>query len=430
MIIWASLTKLPDTNFFSRLASPLTGHRSGQILFLLFLVYGIGSILSRSLMEVAGSLLSLISLLFTLRFLLSPAHWRSPTRDCWMFLGAVLYIVFSFTKLIEVPNPHRLHIIVPDLLFFLIPFLFFHPPILERIRSIFDDRKLSLLLGTLGLCYIASVVMGLYSALGAGSPGAAGFLKITILFAYNHLIGLLFFLTLLRSRKTFGRFRSEHFFWMATLILIGVIASGSRTATMVALLSWLFAAGPWILKKFPRWSLLLFLGLSVLGTSLLYQHNHSFRSRYQGLYSYLTANAPLRSLSIRQAIWDYNWRLFKENPLTGVGYRQNAVTQEVVDAEALPIKFRQKSFVHYAHNQFLQLLAEGGLVGCFLFLMAMGLLIFRIEGGGFLLLGLAAASLTDSPLTDGKMFHAFYFYLLLLTLLTKIRPGWHRRVAS
>ncbi|WP_051963080.1 O-antigen ligase family protein [Deinococcus misasensis] len=85
--------------------------------------------------------------------------------------------------------------------------------------------------------------------------------------------------------------------------------------------------------------------------------------------------------TIRQAVWDYGWRMFQDAPYLGHGVGQFGVISPMyrLSHETSPV-YVHGGWVNYAHNDVLQILSELGLVGLGLWLAVLLLaMVHRIQ---------------------------------------------------
>jgi O-antigen ligase len=87
---------------------------------------------------------------------------------------------------------------------------------------------------------------------------------------------------------------------------------------------------------------------------------------YQHLHERLTTQA---GVSERQFLWNFNFNLFKQRPLFGIGFGGNEDAAHFYVREVLHQKPGSDIFVGHAHQLFLQLLAGTGIFGFTVFLL-------------------------------------------------------------
>jgi O-antigen ligase len=83
------------------------------------------------------------------------------------------------------------------------------------------------------------------------------------------------------------------------------------------------------------------------------------------------------TLNSRTVIWSAGWKIFREHPLVGIG--ANAFRLEVSRILAEPIRVEESSPAPPAHNTFLSVLVEQGVVGFAIFCALLGSLGFSVS---------------------------------------------------
>jgi len=399
------------TNFF----------KSPKVFVLFVFLYGIGALTSRSIMEFSASFF-VIQTLIAVFFLWDPR--MTVSRRAALVL-ALLYVSFHLLRLSLLPRISLKHLVVPDLLFFLVPFSFLNP-LLE-----FNLKKVAGWLHKIAESYlvvfasIAAVVLltSIYQIFIKGAGGATGLMRITIFAAYGQLALLSLVLALLYVRFRVGRFGGTHFLILASVLLVSIVLTSSRTATLVGVLMWLAVALPRIFDRY-RWRGLL-LSLAGLATciSVLLVVNPVAFERYLQV-TRRRDEAPLyMSLRSREFLWRHNRELFEKNRFFGVGYRQNVVRPHRDFPEEVGVNFSMKPQAHLAHSLYWQSLAEGGLLGTALLLLALGALCISLPISAFVFAAVLLSGSTDSPLSSPKMFHPIFFSILMLFILSCLEPG-------
>ena len=141
--------------------------------------------------------------------------------------------------------------------------------------------------------------------------------------------------------------------------MVALIFNGTRGAWL-AVLFLLIVLGVTLLRTHKKAIILggmvLLLLLGVAG------QNHGLQERVHTL-----GDASFQSNSERLLMWQSAWTMFLDHPLTGIGAQNYA--QQYQNQYISPLA-KERYQVH-AHNNFLQILAEQGIVGftafCFLF---------------------------------------------------------------
>ncbi|MGQ9633002.1 MAG: O-antigen ligase family protein [Bryobacteraceae bacterium] len=150
--------------------------------------------------------------------------------------------------------------------------------------------------------------------------------------------------------------------WRAiTLLAItAVVVTASRTAFVVACMAFLFVLWTWRETDLPqKLSAVLLLGVLLTGPS--YLTPPPARQRLAALPQEITRG----TLHNRTQIWKAGWAVFRQRPLHGVG--AGAYAQSVRPWLGVPARPGHR---YVAHNTYLSVLVECGLVGFTLFLAA------------------------------------------------------------
>lgn len=145
----------------------------------------------------------------------------------------------------------------------------------------------------------------------------------------------------------------------------------------------------------------------------------------------------------RLFIWRITWNMFAEHPVSGIGYDRYNVEYlnyqaRFYDDPGNSIHFDRAANLKQADNEYLQILAETGVVGLLLFIVLLSLLytsVFRIlkatkhktkNEGAIITLATSVTvviihSLVDNPLRNLPTQIVFYFALGMIGLLAKER---------
>ena len=192
-----------------------------------------------------------------------------------------------------------------------------------------------------------------------------------------------------------GRLRKRDFFELV-LYFVALILSGKRMLFVIPVLvgaaALLFSK---MRHKFTK-AVWLLLGLAaVLGVT------YFFVPQMAIMYKRLIGNASSKyydPLSGRGELWKYSIQMFQERPLLGYGFGSyNAYAYDLGD-----LRDGQR-WNYFAHNCYLQLLGETGLVGTALFT---GMLVYA--------LAITVKGFQRSTSTQGKYYLMFSFYLQLM----------------
>ena len=180
----------------------------------------------------------------------------------------------------------------------------------------------------------------------------SGFMGHPLTLAYN-----LIFATLLFSFFCYGSYLEGHksrAFWWASSVLLCIsilLLSGSRWPLVVLAISGLLWTSKVILK---RWKIAAMLGVLFAGAIFL---EGSLIGRFSEVYS----KGRVKTEEIpRLVFWKIHTKMFVDNPVWGVGY--SARTVGSVDYYTKN-GYNSMERKYSAHNQYLQVLADSGLVG-------------------------------------------------------------------
>jgi O-antigen ligase len=157
---------------------------------------------------------------------------------------------------------------------------------------------------------------------------------------------------------------------LATIMAVAIVVSGSRGGVL-ALVAELIFLGLILLisrRKSPPLEALALLGIVILAVGLgswllgperlLKRLNDSLISEAQGEYGRLT-------------LWRNAWKIFTDHPFTGIGLG----AYEAIYSQYDPANGRYRTA--YAHNDYLQLLTDCGILGGIIGLAFLGLLFWR-----------------------------------------------------
>lgn len=153
-------------------------------------------------------------------------------------------------------------------------------------------------------------------------------------------------------------------FLLTGVVFYGLIASTSRSG-ILSLAAALFVLFAFCLRREGKKALPRAAGLAVLFVALFAATVTLNQSRGAALMDKMedVVEKPL-SIANRDSIWAASWAMFATHPLKGVGLGQ--YKWNYIDATK-EMKRRWPSiepkYTHWAHNEFLQWLAEGGVLG-------------------------------------------------------------------
>jgi O-antigen ligase len=155
--------------------------------------------------------------------------------------------------------------------------------------------------------------------------------------------------------------------------------------------------------KSPRTLGLVLVSLLGLGAAVVLS---STASRFD--FSKLLASS---SVVGRFEIWKINWQMFLDSPVWGTGFKQNLIS--VADYPSLHPYVKMSASGWFAHNTYLQVLAESGIVGFVLF--------FGFLGGAFIykphtrwfVIAILTTGLTETILYIPRTMPAMIFFITL-----------------
>ncbi|MDR0453410.1 MAG: O-antigen ligase family protein [Deferribacteraceae bacterium] len=173
---------------------------------------------------------------------------------------------------------------------------------------------------------------------------------------FGNLIALVTALGICALLLRFYRSKRERNIYIAMTLLsfAGLIASGTRGA-MIALMAGIVAL---LICVFRARGILLSALVCAVAVLLVYIIP-DLRTRFAESLSFARWGDHTTSLGWRFVLWEESWRVFRENPLTGVGFGNLA------EYYLKPLKTLHEDgmSVAHAHNNFLQILAEHGILG-------------------------------------------------------------------
>lgn len=249
------------------------------------------------------------------------------------------------------------------------------------------------------------------------SPRAQGFYSHPLTLAYVALVFLPF--------VTSGLFRAPRDWraWVSFLgILLLIVASKSRTVQVVSLL--VIVGNAWLLLRGRARAITMVILSAVVAIVLVTENPISKR-----FHESLEANAATEGYTDdRMVFWHVHWEMFKDRPLLGHGENLDTAYRTPY-YEALGFKDFPKKYE--AHNLFLQILVNGGLVGLAAFCTWIGWIIFglvRARGTAFgsapiqSVLALLLAGMTQNAFQDSEVRYALMLPVVIAVLCYPRRP--------
>jgi len=363
-------------------------------------IYGTGVGVSQSLMSLGGTLFAF----WGIAFLWPNLSKKSKLSN--LALSSVLLITFLSTGVLA-RNQDRVFTRALEL----IP-LFFVPLgilVLHRQLDEFHKQLASKVLNRITMLSVSvSCLYAIYQFLFLKVPGIA-FFRNPIYLAYSLLpIFLVFLWKIYQPRSDTARLQSFFVF----LVFLGLIATQNRVTPIVAILSVAFleirkirAERKFSLKKYL---LAMFIGVTFLGSGLALNPALKEKlSRPMGLQD--------PSTSARMTVWKENYKIFMQNPIAGVGFLKNGI--DTAERTEYQNHWTPGTLI-YAHSVYLQILAEGGILGFFLLgfwlysLMKIDQAIVFVTVSFFLIAGI-----TENITVNSKPFHAFLFAIGAINFL-------------
>ncbi|MEZ4871816.1 MAG: O-antigen ligase family protein [Bdellovibrionales bacterium] len=338
----------------------------------------------------------------------------------WLFwCVALLGALFGPTKSFEVKK-----FIVADLRWILLiyAFSFIWAQRWDRFKSIIPT--LFFFAGLVAIYAIVQVPTGLELAREVGNPKNAvgeywrshGFFYSTMTYSYS--FGMIFCLMLaLWIYKVFDGLVGKYLLPITTVLIgISLVLSFTR-GLWLALAAAVFAMLYTVRRKWGYW----LIGGGTVLVLLAMAVSSVFRERVTSIVDFENA-----SNVGRLQVWQGNWAMFLDNPILGVGHRQNT--------EFLPKYYEQigleTDYVSNAHNTYLQILGGMGLLGLlfyigfmFLFLKTAWVLwrdsqdkLLKSVGLGSLgaMICLHVGGMTQVNIFDGEVNHVFVFIVGIL----------------
>lgn len=234
---------------------------------------------------------------------------------------------------------------------------------------------------------------------------AIGFFNMPLTFAYVLGFWGCYALGKAAAEKKFSFLNLLAIFSSGICVLTSQTRGGWVAFAVVLFLAFLFFS-----RRQKIYSLIIasILGLGLLQNPTLMQRLHSI------------VDVRDKSNSQRLVLWEAHLRIFKDNPLFGVGYGQ---TERLLPDYYERIGHPEVKFYSYSHNNYIQHIASGGIVGAlghyfiqFFFLWAAWIVYRRKESNPTLrAFGLAAlfaqiyfavGGLTENNFYDGEVVHS------------------------
>jgi len=247
----------------------------------------------------------------------------------------------------------------------------------------------------------------------------SGFMGHPLTFAYNLMLVCLVSLALCWYQVNSTDKHRVWWFGCFVLSLCMLLISGSRFVLIVIGATILICEGRRL------WQLKSRIVPIVIGVFAILWLEGSALSRFTEIFS---DNQTLEERFPRLVFWKLHWRMFMENPITGVS---RSGLQDAMQAYFVSIG--KHDTVYEAHNLFLQYLADTGLVGfAGLAIWIIGLMIgwrrlspASSKGVSYLAVATFISALMQNNLRDSAFVYALWFFLGALVVdvsMEKLNP--------
>jgi O-antigen ligase len=304
--------------------------------------------------------------------------WKAPERmDRACLLTGIVFALYLFTRIARSPSAwlagFDFYALLGALLVYLLTAL-----------AVSNNRvRYWMVLGLIFLA-VCHVPVGAYQfakdanfhPLLTGGRGEAGFRASGFFISPTHLAGVLESALLLAVSLCFwGGFRARGKMlagYFALVCLAGLVLTGSRGGYLSAGVGFIVFAflSVWTLRARLSRALVprmigVFVAIALLGAGLAFFADRNFGIRER-------AKTVFISTDIRFQLWEAAWKQFQLSPVVGTGSRTYVYYGRTFRAAAL------RNDPVFVHNDWLQLLAEYGIVGV---LLAIGFVIAHLRHG-------------------------------------------------
>ena len=363
--------------------------------------YSVGCAVSQSLLSLGGT--ALVAATFAVFACSKDARKK---RDYLVIhLASLAWISFTFLDLIFHPWDDRSWHSLGNIPLLLVP-LAFYP--LNRVQN--KSRIVQLVDVLFGIAILASLARSLTQAF--RGEEVVSFFSNPIYLAYSLLPAFLYY-----SERFFRKNEAERTPKIALLLvalaaLFIIILSNNRMTLAVAALYLLFRLAC-LLKRSRGSRQSLLWGFVFL---LLFGALAASRPR---LISKITLlfHGEDPSWSLRLVAWKYNWGLFLEHPLIGVGLEKNGIDTALTPNFGVYSRLWTPGHLYFAHSVYLQALSEGGVIGLGLFLAFWILYIARNPRTWMFFAMMALAGLTENIFNNSKALHPFLFFAMMMNFV-------------
>lgn len=294
------------------------------------------------------------------------SFWKAPERmDRACLLSAVLLALYLLARIALSPSAwlagFDFHALLAALLMYFVTAL-----------AVTGSRARCFAVWGLVILGVGHVAIGVWQFAKDGNfhpllpsgRGEAGFRASGFFISPNHLAGFLETVLLLSTSLCFlGGFRARGKVltgYLALVCLAGLVLTGSRGGYLSAGVGFIVLAflSVWTLRTRLSHGLLprvlgIIAAIALLGGGLAYVADHSFAIRAR-------ANTVFDSGDIRFQLWDAAWKQFKLAPVFGTGSRTYVYYGRMFRTAQMDMD------PVFVHNDWLQTLAEYGIVGLLL----------------------------------------------------------------
>jgi O-antigen ligase len=294
---------------------------------------------------------------------LEPGHWNWSAQDGWIALSFMSIVLFKLLSVLWSDQPRLALTNAGWHLYFL-----FWPLVLLGVdRCKTTQQQIDKAIAT-GLIFVA-LWRGMHALTGLDMlhPGSAG---VGLLAQLAMIMGSWNLLALTRNDNTPPRWRTvQAIALIGTLIILVVSTRRQELFEFIFLCTGILAyryrnyCTPWRAVL----GILLMLALLALLVGIRWE---KFTVGFQEIQDYIdhgTQNIEVSSWGARLEMWRVGWAAFCDNPWLGLSASARPSGLQIYGAPALEV-FGHRHF----HQQFLQTLVEGGLLGLAVLLLSLG----------------------------------------------------------
>jgi O-antigen ligase len=320
-----------------------------RVFSLTFFLYISGCLFSQSLIALSTALF--IPWFFTSFQKISWTDWKKPSPEK-LWLVTVAWVLYLYVNLIsKAENLSHSYSALTKIPLWLLPVLFLQKNLFQE-----KNKKLIFTLITWGLTLTCA--LSIYQVFSLHLP-ATGFFKNPIYFSYSvfplWLILCEYSMRLAKgSEDSIKQILKTPGFWGG---LVSIILAETRMIWIVTAAYGIFLLFKNTQKKLKLITIAIVASASTFG--IVYYSVPRISEKINRSFS---DNDPSRSA--RFLLWQLNFKTFLSHPLTGVGTEQNGIDSTNNQEHQ---KYWSPGHSIYAHNLFLQILVEGGLISLLFF---------------------------------------------------------------